>query len=539
MEEGQLMDPRLETAMQEARLENPRLFPDGFLFGAAAAAYQIEGAATEGGRGPSIWDTYSQIPGAVVNGDTGDVACDHYHRYRDDVAMMKELGLQLYRFSSSWSRVCPDGRTVNLQGMDFYRRLVDELLQADIIPWITLYHWDLPQALQDLGGWPNRDTAERFRDYAMVMHEALGDRIQVWTTLNEPWCSSFLSYTGGEHAPGHQSLTEGMLASHHLLLGHGLTVQELNKSPLGLNTGLTLNFTVADPLDPESPEDQRAARLVDGQMNRWFLDPVFRGEYPQDIVDEFTDVDPSAGEAFRAAIQPGDMDIISSPFDTLGVNYYQSDLVTATLDASPELLNKLGVSELRPAPSGGAPIDKPLQTPMPASRGFVGPDSLLPRTAQNWDVDPLMLKDLLLRLDREYTRDADVSLYVSENGAAYEDELVQSDDGAAVHDDERTAFLALHLGATLDAIEEGADVRGFMYWSLMDNYEWAWGYAKRFGIVHVDYETQKRTVKDSGHAYANIIAGRALPLAADAGLIVRRDSLLAGRRQSLRTGVAS
>lgn len=527
------LDSRLEKAVGWGGAERRREVPDGFLLGAAAAAYQIEGAHDEDGKGPSIWDTFSRVPGAIVNGDTGDVACDHYHRYKDDVALMKSLGLDTYRFSSSWARVCPDGVTVNPQGLDFYERLVDELLDADILPWLTLYHWDLPQALQDVGGWPNRDTAYRFRDYAMKVHSALGDRVNVWTTLNEPWCSSFLSYTGGEHAPGHHSLKEGMLASHHLLLGHGLTLQSLGKADPELNLGLTLNFSVADPLDPENPEDQRAARLADGQANRWFLDPIFRGHYPADIVEEYADVDPGAGEAFADAILPGDMEVISTPFSTLGVNYYQPSVVTASFVAPREVSERLGLVELSPAPTGGPELERMPQSPMRASRGFVAPDPLLPRTAQDWDIDPLMFKDLLLRLHNDYTKDAGVALYVTENGAAFNDEVTQTPDGPVVNDPEREAFIKLHLGAVLDAVDEGADVRGFMYWSLLDNYEWAWGYDKRFGIVYVDYETQQRIVKQSGHAYSKIIEDRVLEVAPDAGLVVREGSLLEGRLRSM------
>ncbi|MFZ1382672.1 MAG: family 1 glycosylhydrolase [Scrofimicrobium sp.] len=531
------MDPRLSAALEESHLTTVRNIPEDFLLGAAAAAYQIEGAANEDGRGPSIWDKFSRVDGAVVNGETGDVACDHYHRYREDVAMMKDLGLDAYRFSVSWARVCPDGKTLNPKGLDFYKRLVDELRDADILPWLTLYHWDLPLALEEKGGWPARDTAKYFRDYAMLVHEGLGDRVGVWTTLNEPWCASFLSYTGGEHAPGHQSLTEGMLASHHLLLGHGLAIQELRAADPKLNLGLTLNFTVAQPLNPDSADDQRAARLVDGQFNRWFLDPIFRGSYPQDIVEEFADVDPEAAVAFNAAVQPGDLDIISTPIDTLGVNYYQPDLLSASATPPAEITERLGITELAPAPSGGAPTTRQTASPMPASRGFMGPDALLPRTFQNWDIDPLMFKDLLLRLDREYTRRAGVKMYVTENGAAYDDRVEQTENGPVVHDPDRTAYIKLHLAAVLDAKDEGADVNGYLYWSLMDNYEWAWGYNRRFGIVYVDYQTQERIIKDSGRAYAQIIAERAIDVAPDAGLLVRRGSLVEGRTESLWDGL--
>ncbi|MFG6475536.1 GH1 family beta-glucosidase [Microbacterium sp. P06] len=474
-----------------------RPFPADFLFGAATAAYQIEGAASEDGRRDSIWDAFSRQPGAVINADNGDVACDHYHRYRDDVAMMKGLGLQTYRFSTSWSRVRPDGGALNAKGVDFYERLVDELLDADILPWLTLYHWDLPQALQERGGWTNRDTAEKFTEYALDMHDALGDRVGVWTTLNEPWCSSFLSYTAGIHAPGHFSPGEGMLAAHHLLLGHGQTVRELRARDSSLNLGLTLNLTVADPVDATVPADVDAARRIDGQFNRWFLDPVFRGEYPADIVEDFRRVDADAVAALEAAIRPGDLEVISTPIETLGVNYYHGEFVGGTPPTE--------------EPGGGdAPTDRVTRSPFPSVDGIFWHDRGLPRTPMNWEVQPEGLTRLLRRVNDEYAAAPGVSLFVTENGAAYDDVAVVEEGETRVHDADRAEFVSLHLGAVLDAIDEGVDVRGYFYWSLMDNFEWAWGYEKRFGIVHVDYETQERSVKDSALQYSRIIAARAL-----------------------------
>lgn len=521
-------DTRLQEALTAAHCEPPRPFPHDFILGAAAAAFQIEGATNEGGRGPSIWDTFAGIPGAVVGGDTGDIACDHYHRYKDDVALMRKLSLDSYRFSVSWARVCPDGVSINKEGLDFYKRLVDELLDSDILPWLTLYHWDLPQRLQDSGGWVARDTAQRFGDYSMTVHEALGDRVHVWTTLNEPWCSSFLSYTAGEHAPGHFSLAEGMLASHHLLLGHGWVIQELRRQDPAYDVGLTLNMTIAQPLEPDSPGDQKAAQLVDGQINRWFLDPLFRGQYPSDILQAFADVDPTAVDTFRAAVLPGDLDVISTPIDTLGINYYKGDVVTAATQP-PSRLRERGIVDLGLLPSGGAPTTRATQSPMPASRGFTWPDSRFPRTDQNWDVDPAALKALLLRVHEEYTGPAETAIYVTENGAAYDDEVTDTATGPKVHDPQRDAYIQLHLGAVLDAIDEGADVRGYFYWSLLDNFEWTWGYGKRFGIIYVDYETQERIIKDSGLAYSRITRERALAVAPNAGSFVRRNTLLEGR----------
>jgi len=476
------------TDLATSTIAPARDFPAHFLFGTATAAFQIEGAAFEGGRTASIWDAFCRVPGAVINGDTGDVACDHYHRMPQDVALMKDLGLQTYRFSTSWSRVRPDGGPVNPTGVDFYSRLVDELLGAGIKPWLTLYHWDLPQALEERGGWANRDTAELFRDYALSVHDALGDRVDVWTTLNEPWCSSFLSYTGGAHAPGRQDVAAGLAAGHHLLLAHGLAVQALRERDPGLELGITLNLAPVHPVDPTDAGDLDAARRIDGQFNRFFLDPIFRGAYADDLL---ADVGPLG---LDAVVRPGDLEVISTPIDTLGVNYYHGEHVSA-----------------RPAPvalQGSAPTDRPTRSPFPAAEGVHWHPQGLPTTAMDWEVEPDGLRELLVRVHREYADAAGVKLYVTENGAAYDDAVAA--DGA-VHDTERAEFLRGHLGAILDAIDEGAPVHGYFYWSLLDNFEWAWGYDKRFGLVRVDYDTQVRTVKDSGLAYSAIIRDRALP----------------------------
>ncbi len=481
--------------------ENVRTFAPEFLFGAATAAYQIEGAAFEDGRTASIWDAFSRVPGAVINGDTGDVACDHYHRYPQDVALMKELGLDTYRFSVSWSRVRPDGGAVNAKGLDFYKRLVDQLRENDILPWLTLYHWDMPQAIEERGGWTLRSTAEQFTEYAMSVHDALGDRVQNWTTLNEPWCSSFLSYTAGIHAPGRYSVTDGVLAAHHLLLGHGMTVQELRARDASLDLGITLNLTVADPVDPTEPADVDAARRIDGQFNRWFLDPIFRGAYPADAIEDIRAVEPAAIDALEAATLPGDLETISTPLQALGVNYYHGEFVAGTPDPHPPL-------------PGDAPTSRPARSPFPSFEGIYWHERGLPRTSMNWEVDPASLTRLLERVWDGYAREAGTTLYVTENGAAYDDVLVVEDAGDAsarrVHDDDRVVFLRGHLEAILDAVEAGVDVRGYFYWSLMDNYEWAWGYEKRFGIIHVDYSTQERTMKDSALEYRRVIADRAI-----------------------------
>ncbi|WP_374315026.1 glycoside hydrolase family 1 protein [Microbacterium sp.] len=474
-----------------------RAFPSDFLFGAATAAFQIEGAAHEDGRRDSIWDAFCRVPGAVINADNGDVACEHYHRYTDDVALMKTMGLQTYRFSTSWSRVRPDGGALNPKGVDFYKRLVDELLDAGILPWLTLYHWDLPQALQDKGGWANRDTADLFTEYALDMHDALGDRVNVWTTLNEPWCSSFLSYTAGLHAPGHYSVTEGVLAAHHLLLGHGQAVRELRARDASLNLGITLNLTVADPVDENDAADLDAARRIDGQFNRWFLDPIFRGQYPADVVEDIRAVDAGAIKALEEAVRPGDLEVIATAIDTLGVNYYHGEYVGGHAPAVP--------------PTGGdAPTDRPGRSPFPSHEGIYWHERGLPRTPMHWEVQPEGLTRLLSRVWDEYAQPAGTTLFVTENGAAYDDERVVEDGEVRVHDADRAHFVRAHLDAILDAVEAGVDVRGYFYWSLLDNFEWAWGYEKRFGIVRVDYDTQLRSVKDSGREYSRIIAARAL-----------------------------
>lgn len=473
--------------MANGSRQKVRTFPTDFLFGVATAAYQIEGAAHEDGRTDSIWDAFCREPGAVVGGDNGDVACDHYHRYDSDVDLMHELGLQTYRFSTSWSRVCPDGGPANPKGLDFYSRLVDKLLSKGIKPWLTLYHWDLPQALEEQGGWANRDTAYRFAEYAGVVHDTLGDRVTAWTSLNEPWCASFLSYIGGEHAPGRQNVSDGLAAAHHLLLAHGLSTQELRSRDEKLQLGITLNLTVADPADPNDAGDREAARLIDGQFNRFFLDPILRGSYPDDVL---RDLD---GLGLDRVIQAGDLDIISTPIDALGINYYHGEL----LSARPSTVQM----------TTAAPSDRPKRSPFPAADGVYWHPRGLPETAMGWEIQPEGLTRLLRRIHDEYTAPAGVSIAVTENGAAFND-IVEPD--GSVRDVGRTDFLRSHLDAILDAIDDGVPVDGYFYWSLLDNFEWAWGYDKRFGLVRVDYDTQVRTPKMSALEYRTIISNRFL-----------------------------
>jgi beta-glucosidase len=443
--------------------------PAGFVWGTATAAYQIEGASTVDGRGPSVWDTFSHTPGRIRGGGTGDVAVDHYHRWREDVGLMAELGLSAYRFSVSWSRVQPSGRgPVNPVGLDFYQRLVDALLERGIEPWLTLYHWDLPQPLEDAGGWPSRDTALRFADYAAVVHEALGDRVPLWTTLNEPWCSAFLGYGSGEHAPGRQEPAAAVRAGHHLLLGHGLATAALRSA--GARVALSLNLY---PVEPAGPADADAARRIDGLQNRIFLDPVLRGAYPADVVADL------AGVTDFGFVADGDLALVGQPLDAMGVNYYSRHVVRA------------GGRTPTPGPAG-----TPLASPYPSAETISFEPGGPERTAMDWEVHAVGLTGVLTRLAREY---APPPMYVTENGAAFRDTVTA--DGR-VHDPERTAYLAGHLDACRDAVAAGVDVRGYFVWSLLDNFEWAWGYDMRFGLVHVDFASQRRLLKDSALWYA-------------------------------------
>ncbi|QPZ38958.1 GH1 family beta-glucosidase [Paramicrobacterium chengjingii] len=455
-------------------------FPPTFMWGSATAAAQVEGAGHEEGKRDSVWDAFARVPGAVARGENLEVAVDHYHRYREDVAIMRDIGLDTYRFSTSWARVLPDDGDVNQQGIDFYSRLVDELLEAGILPWMTLYHWDLPQALEERGGWANRETAERFVRYAEVMYDALGDRVRHWTTFNEPFCSSLLGYAAGVHAPGRQEPDAAVAAIHHQHLAHGLAVNRLRE--LGAeNLGITLNLSNSIPLDANDPVDVEAARRFDVLQNRVFLEPIVTGAYAADTIADLEQF------GLRELIEPGDMQIIGTPIDFLGVNHYHDDQVSGH------------PAEGSDGHSGAT--DRSIRSPWVGSEHLAFPSRGLPRTAMGWEVNPSGLRMLLTRLGREYPNMP--PLYVTENGSAYDD--VVSEDGR-VHDPERTAYIRDHVQAISDAIADGADVRGYFVWSLLDNFEWSWGYDKRFGIVRVDYNTLERTVKDSGRAYSELIA---------------------------------
>ncbi|MFF7737339.1 GH1 family beta-glucosidase [Streptomyces sp. NPDC007984] len=454
----------------------PVTFPPAFLWGAATSAYQIEGAAREDGRTPSIWDTFSHTPGKTAGGETGDIAVDHYHRYRDDVALMAELGLGAYRFSISWSRVQPTGRGPAVQkGLDFYRRLVDELLAKNIKPAVTLYHWDLPQELEDAGGWPERDTAYRFAEYAQIVGEALGDRVEQWITLNEPWCSAFLGYASGVHAPGRTDPVASLRAAHHLNLAHGLGASALRSVMPARNTvAVSLNSSVVRPLS-QDPADLAAARRIDDLANGVFHGPMLHGAYPESLYVA------TAGLTDWDFVLDGDLELINQPLDALGLNYYTPSLVSAA-DAS---------ARTPRADGHGASS----HSPWPAADDVAFHQTPGDRTEMGWTIDPTGLHELIMR----YTREAPgLPLYITENGAAYDDKM---DSDGRVHDPERVAYLRGHLSAVRRAIADGADVRGYFLWSLMDNFEWSYGYGKRFGAVYVDYATLERTPKTSALWY--------------------------------------
>jgi beta-glucosidase len=451
------------------RPESIATLPASFRWGVATSAYQIEGAVDEDGRTPSIWDTYCRVPGAVANGERGDVACDHYHRMPEDVALIRDLGVDTYRFSVAWPRVQPGGRgPANPAGLAFYDRLVDELLANGIDPWVTLYHWDLPQELEDAGGWPVRDTAYRFADYAMLVFDRLGDRVDTWTTLNEPWCTAMLGYAYGWQAPGRTEFAASISAVHHLLLGHGIATQRMRTAATRpVTLGITLNMGTADPAN-DTDIDRDAARKADGLGTRIYLDPLVYGRYPQDVVTDL------AADGIRIPVRDGDLEIISSPIDVLGVNFYSGSLYS-------------GVDENGRTTDGAG---KPVHRPVPRGR---------PVTAMGWEIVPECFTELLLRLSRDYPG---LPMFITENGAAFEDE---PDANGFVRDDARTAYLAAHIAAVAAARNGGADVRGYFAWSLMDNFEWSYGYDKRFGIVRVDYETQARIPKQSALWYRDTI----------------------------------
>ncbi|MBK8023042.1 MAG: beta-glucosidase [Chloroflexi bacterium] len=435
-------------------------FPEHFVWGAATAAYQIEGAVGEDGRGASIWDTFSHTPGKIENGDIGDVTCDHYHRWREDVALMRQMNLHAYRFSIAWSRILPEGRgAVNQRGLDFYSRLVDGLLEAGIQPFLTLYHWDLPQALQDDGGgWQRRGIVNDFARYADIVSRALGDRVKHWTTFNEPWVFSWSGYYFGEDAPGWRGGVRAALATtHHALLAHGAAVSMLRANVPDAQVGIVLDMNMPEPAS-EDPADVAAAERFCGFQNRWYLDPLFRARYPSDMLELYGSQAPD--------IHPADMAQISAPLDYLGVNFYRRSVIAAGDEVPP-------VSYQRVSPSGEY-------------------------TAMGWEVSPHGIYDILKYVHDHYQPPA---LYVTENGAAFPDEIAA--DGQ-VHDESRMHYFRRHFEQLHRAIEAGVPLRGYFAWSLMDNFEWAYGFSRRFGLIYVDYPTQRRIIKDSGRFFAEV-----------------------------------
>ncbi len=425
-------------------------FPKDFIFGSATASYQIEGAYQQDGRGPSIWDTFSHTPGKVANGDTGDVACDHYNRYPEDVALMKDVGFGAYRLSVAWSRILPEGKgKVNPAGLDFYDRLVDSLIAKNIDPWLTLYHWDLPQALEDNGGWLNRDTAHRMADYADVLTQKLGDRVKNWITHNEPFVTAFMGYHTGQFAPGLKD--QGFAASHNLLISHGLSVKVVRNNVKDGKVGITLDGPYAQPAT-DSAEDFAATERLHASRIGWFADPVYGRGFPKVITDLLGDKAPQ--------LQSGDIELMGVPTDFIGINYYFRQLVREGTD-----MPLLNVSLVR---GDGE------------------------RTGFDWEVHPEGLRKLVNRYHQDYNPGA---IYITENGATYPDTV--EDDGS-INDQDRTRYFQSHVQACLDAVQDGAPLKGYFAWSMLDNFEWASGYAKRFGITRVDFETQKRTLKRSG-----------------------------------------
>lgn len=450
-------------------------FPDGFLWGAATSAYQIEGAVEADGRGRSIWDTFTHEPGRILNGDTGDVAADHYHRLEADLDLLADLEIPAYRFSIGWPRVQPDGRgALNRTGLSFYRRLLDGLAHRGIEPMVTLYHWDLPQALEDEGGWLNRDTATRFASYAARMVEEFGDLATTWITLNEPWCSAFLGYYEARFAPGHNDYFEAYTALHHLMLGHGLALEAIRGVAPDAKIGITCNHA---EIVPAGDGDAGAARAADMEENRLFLDPVFRGSYPDDAPAILRD---------KSLVRPGDLDLISAPIDFYGVNYY----VRETVAADPDEPNR-----------GWKRV--PAQGLLTSKGDGIAPDGLT---------------NVLVRVGRDYA--PALPIYVTENGAPFADVV---DENRKVADPDRIEYLAAHLQATRKAIDEGVDVRGYFVWSLLDNFEWDSGYAIRFGLVFVDYDTLARIPKSSAYWYRNVIRANAIPTEGEPALITAAD----------------
>lgn len=435
------------------------IFPKEFLWGTATASYQIEGAVNEDGKGETIWDRFTHTPGTIYQNQNGDIACDHYHRWKEDIEIMEFIGLKAYRFSISWARIFPEGKgNLNLKGLNFYKELIDTLLSKNIKPAITLYHWDLPQALEDKGGWLNRDTAKYFSEYASLIFKTFNKEDIIWITLNEPWVNAFLGYGFGVHAPGKRDMKGAFIAGHNLLLAHGFAVQSFLENGIKGQIGISLNLSPIYPVD-NNPENIEAVQIQDGFMNRWFLDPIFYSRYPKDIWNILEK------NKWAFNFPHDDLKIINLPIDFIGVNYYTRTIVRKDSENP-----FLGVS-------------------------FVPSEN--EKTEMGWEIYPKGLYDLLIRLKREYPK----PIYITENGSAFNDILK---DGR-IKDEKRINYLREHIKEAYNAIKDGVDLRGYFIWSLMDNFEWAHGYSKRFGIVYIDYETQKRILKDSAYFYKKVI----------------------------------
>ena len=429
-----------------------------FIWGVATSSYQIEGAANEDGRGKSIWDTFCKVPGKVANFDNGDIACDHYHRFKEDLDLMKWMGVKAYRFSVAWPRVIPDGvGRVNEMGLDFYDRLIDSSLEREIAPWLTMYHWDLPEALQLRGGWNNREVVEWFGEYGEVLTSRFGDRVKNWMTLNEPLCSAWLGHLYGDMAPGIKDLQTALNVSHNLLMSHGLACQVIRSNVSEANVGIVINVTPAVPAT-DSQVDSNAAQLADGFDNRWFLDPVFGRTYPADVIDAL---------GASPEIHSGDMKLIAQDLDFLGVNFYFRQTVAADQNSKPLPIRSVNRENVK-------------------------------KTAMNWEVHPQAFEEILLRISKEYSPKA---IYITENGSAWNDEVINGE----IIDDERIDYLVRHLDAMRSARNQGAPILGYFAWSFLDNFEWAYGYEKRFGLIYVDYKTQTRTPKKSALFYRQLL----------------------------------
>lgn len=444
-------------------------FPDDFLWGVATSSHQIEGGYRDGGRGESIWDRLAAKPGRIADGSDAAVACDHYHRWREDVDLMKWLGVGAYRFSIAWPRVMPDGRSLNNEGLDFYEGLVDALLEAGIRPFVTLYHWDLPQTLQDKGGWSTRETAEAFVEYTRAAARRLGDRVPFWVTHNEPWCIATLGHEEGHHAPGHRDPAEALRVAHHVLLSHGWAAAALRQDSPRSKVGIVLNLVPVWPASPDAA-DSEAARRFDGFFNRWYLDPLFRGHYPEDATEDRLRRGHLETQDLPFA-EPGDLETIAAPLDFLGVNYYSRVVVKADEKGEPVAFPPVPEEEL---------------------------------TDMHWEVFPRGLYDLLVRIKKEYNP---ADIYITENGAAYSD---GPDATGRIADGRRIEYLRSHLTAAHRAISEGVPLRGYFVWSLLDNFEWAHGFTKRFGLYWVDFDSQQRIPKDSAFWYRDVIAANAI-----------------------------